>query len=57
MAIKCPDCGAYNLSSAETCKKCGASLGPKLAQTPETAQAKVPFIKRLIPRRGVTKKG
>ncbi|HHY97249.1 MAG TPA: hypothetical protein GX509_00775 [Firmicutes bacterium] len=56
MAIKCPDCGAYNLSSAETCKKCGASLGPSLVQKTEAAPQKTPFIKRIIPRFGSTKK-
>ncbi|HHV61928.1 MAG TPA: hypothetical protein GXX51_04705 [Firmicutes bacterium] len=59
MAIKCPDCGTYNLTSAEVCKKCGASLGPTLSETPKTTTSapKLPFIKRIVPHRSQAKKG
>jgi len=60
MTIKCDDCGTENLSSAEVCKKCGATLKPRLAtvETPVKAEeSKLPFIKRIIPRRSQAKKG
>lgn len=54
-AFRCPDCGTYNPSYAEVCKKCGATLitGPAPDKTtpPEKSARAGNWFSRLFKKR------
>ena len=49
MAIQCPECKTYNVTAAETCKKCGAAFKAQLTKIePEQPEKKSGFFARLF---------
>jgi transcription initiation factor TFIIIB Brf1 subunit/transcription initiation factor TFIIB len=49
LAIQCPECGTYNITAAEVCKKCGAAFKAKLSRIePEKPEKKTGFFARLF---------
>ncbi len=50
MAVKCPNCATFNVTQAESCKKCGTSLVIRREPLP-TAPAKKPLLQRLLKRK------
>ncbi|NLY51314.1 MAG: Com family DNA-binding transcriptional regulator [Firmicutes bacterium] len=52
LAIKCPECGVYNMTAAEACKKCGAAFKANLATIePEKTEKKPGLLGRLFGRK------
>jgi uncharacterized OB-fold protein len=52
LAIKCPECGVYNMTAAEACKKCGAAFKANLARIgPEKTEKRTGFLGRLFGRK------
>ncbi len=51
--VQCPNCGAMNPESSEVCAQCGRILAGSQVVVHEAP--KLPFIKRIPPRRGLVR--